>query len=66
MMKKPIFVFDTRFQSDESISKTVDLMIELRFRKPVPKNTNLYAVYISDRHFIYNPVEKYVSNIAYE
>ena len=47
----PIIVFDVRHQSEQVKSNIMSIGLELRFEQPIPAETHLYTIIISDRLF---------------
>ena len=47
----PILVLDVRKQKDKLKSGVIDMQLRLFFNEPVPANTTVYAVILSDRLF---------------
>jgi hypothetical protein len=47
----PIIVFDVRHQSEQVRSNVMSISLELKFEQPIPAETHLHAIIISDRLF---------------
>ena len=47
----PIIVFDVRHQSEQVRSNVMSISLELKFDQPIPAETHLYAMILSDRLF---------------
>lgn len=63
-LQNPLFVIDTSKQNENDLTKTVDLMIQIKTSEAFAAGTTLHALAISDKVLAYSPGLGYLSNTA--